>query len=71
MCWGHLRIYFHNRSNCWQRTAVLKCLDINPQNCRQYALTFTWEACTDQFLNNLAFSALPYGVGGQLVEHAA
>ena len=35
--------------------AIEKCLEVNPDNCRKYALTYTWKACTDQFLSNLAF----------------
>ena len=64
-----------NGHNGWMhndlKTAVLNCLDINPKNCRQYALTYTWEASTDQILNNLAYATLPYAVGGQLVKKAA
>lgn len=51
--------------------AALQCLDIKAENCRQYALTHTWKASTDQFLSNLIFPTLPYASGGQLIEKAA
>lgn len=34
-------------------------------------ILYTWEACTNQFLNNLAYSTLPYAVGRQSNEKAA
>lgn len=64
-----------NGYNGWMledlKTAALKCLDINSENCREYALTHTWEVCTDQFLSNLIFPAQPYMIGGQLIKKAA
>ena len=64
-----------NGYNGWMhedlKTAVLKCLYIKPENCRQYALTYTWESCTDQFLSNLIFRAIPYSLDERLIEKAA
>jgi len=64
-----------NGLNGWMhedlKTAVLNCLDVSPENCRKYALTYTWEACTDQFQRNLAFSSVPFTTGGRLIEKAA
>lgn len=64
-----------NGYNGWMhddlQTAVMKCLDINPEACRQYALSHTWEECTDQFLNNLFFTSPNYTIDGQLIEKAA
>lgn len=36
------------------RVAALDALQLNPENCRAYALEHTWEAATQQFLANLA-----------------
>jgi len=36
------------------RTAALAALRVDPERCRAYALEHTWEAATQQFLNNLA-----------------
>jgi glycosyltransferase involved in cell wall biosynthesis len=33
--------------------AAIKALSINSQACRQYALGYTWEKCTQQFVDNL------------------
>lgn len=33
--------------------AALSALSLNPEDCRRYALEFTWEKCTRQFVNNL------------------
>lgn len=41
--------------------AAIKCLGINPESCRSYAETYTWEACTEQFIENLAVHSQPYG----------
>ena len=64
-----------NGHNGWMhddlQTAVMKCLDIPPDNCRQYALSYTWEACTDQFLKNLHFASPNYMIDGQSIEKAA
>ncbi|MFO0475601.1 MAG: glycosyltransferase family 4 protein [Alphaproteobacteria bacterium] len=35
------------------RAAALRCLDLDPQACRAFALTHSWEACTRQFVRNL------------------
>jgi glycosyltransferase involved in cell wall biosynthesis len=34
--------------------AALRALQISPQACRSFAMNFSWEACTRQFLMNLA-----------------
>jgi glycosyltransferase involved in cell wall biosynthesis len=36
------------------REAALQALQLDPRQCRSYALEHTWEAATEQFLNNLA-----------------
>lgn len=36
------------------REAALRALKLSPQACRLFAMTFSWEACTRQFLTNLA-----------------
>ena len=33
--------------------AAMKALSLNSQTCRQYALGYTWEKCTQQFVDNL------------------
>lgn len=33
--------------------AAIKALSLNSQTCRQYALGYTWEKCTQQFVDNL------------------
>ncbi|MBM4206647.1 MAG: glycosyltransferase family 1 protein [Gammaproteobacteria bacterium] len=33
--------------------ATLAALDLNPQICRDYALKYSWETCTRQFVDNL------------------
>jgi glycosyltransferase involved in cell wall biosynthesis len=35
------------------RHAALSALSLNPDNCRNYALDYTWETCTRQFVDNL------------------
>jgi glycosyltransferase involved in cell wall biosynthesis len=35
--------------------AAYNALKISPQLCRQYALKYSWQACTQQFLDNLCF----------------
>ncbi|CAI8793488.1 glycosyltransferase family 4 protein [Methylocaldum szegediense] len=35
------------------RQAALKALSLDPQECRQYAQQFSWEACSRQFVENL------------------
>ena len=34
--------------------AALRALQLSPQTCRSFAMNFSWEACTRQFLMNLA-----------------
>lgn len=36
------------------RDAALRALKLSPQACRLFAMQFSWEACTRQFLTNLA-----------------
>ncbi|MDV7338283.1 glycosyltransferase family 1 protein [Terasakiella sp. A23] len=36
------------------KTAALAALDHDPEACREYALKFSWDACTDMFLENLS-----------------
>ncbi|MSS76807.1 MAG: glycosyltransferase family 1 protein [Methyloglobulus sp.] len=33
--------------------AAMTALSLNPQDCRRYALEYTWEKCTQQFVDNL------------------
>lgn len=35
------------------RQAALTALSLNPQHCRRYALDYSWEKCTRQFVSNL------------------
>ena len=37
------------------RAACLRAVEIDPALCREYALRFSWSACTEQFVDNLAF----------------
>jgi len=36
------------------RAAALRCLDLDPKACRDFALSHSWEASTRQFVENLA-----------------
>ncbi|TCK28639.1 glycosyltransferase involved in cell wall biosynthesis [Ancylobacter aquaticus] len=38
------------------RQAALAALDIDREDCRTYALRFSWRACTEQFLHNIALA---------------
>ena len=53
-----------NGFNGWMdddlKTAALRCLEISPDNCRQFAKSYSWEACTEQFASNLMFQKLPF-----------
>ncbi len=40
------------------KSAVERALTLSPQRCRQYALQYSWGACTNQFLDNLETSLL-------------
>ena len=40
-------------------SAVQKALTVAPSSCRKFALTRSWESCSRQFFNNLAFSDTP------------
>jgi glycosyltransferase involved in cell wall biosynthesis len=35
--------------------AAMSALSLNSQDCRQYALEYTWEKCTQQFVDNLVY----------------
>ena len=35
-------------------TAVMRALQVSRENCRTFALNYSWESCTTQFFNNLA-----------------
>ncbi len=35
------------------KQAILKALSLNSRDCRNYAKQYTWQSCTEQFLNNL------------------
>lgn len=35
------------------QAAALRCLSVSPGNCRDFATRYSWESCTDQFLNQL------------------
>jgi glycosyltransferase involved in cell wall biosynthesis len=37
------------------KQAVIAALSLNPQYCRRYAMEYSWEKCTEQFVNNLVF----------------
>lgn len=36
------------------KSAAIRCLSLDPRACREFALTFSWESCTQQFLANLS-----------------
>ncbi|MEQ1754821.1 MAG: glycosyltransferase family 1 protein [Micropepsaceae bacterium] len=36
------------------KSAAMRCLPLDPRACRDFALTYSWEACTRQFLANLS-----------------
>jgi hypothetical protein len=35
------------------KSAIEQALHASPSRCRSYALEYSWQACTDQFLANL------------------
>ncbi|WOF75070.1 glycosyltransferase family 1 protein [Parvibaculaceae bacterium PLY_AMNH_Bact1] len=39
------------------KTACLAALDADPGTCRDYAMNFSWEACSRQFLSNLSIKS--------------
>jgi glycosyltransferase involved in cell wall biosynthesis len=41
------------------RAAALAALELDRDACRRHALTYSWEACTGQFLRALAVRELP------------
>ena len=64
-----------NGYNGWMdqdlKQAIEKCLTIDPRNCRSFALTYTWKACTDQFVSNLAFQSMPFYYQNQQLDKVA
>lgn len=59
------------------KSAVERALTLNPQRCREHALQYSWDACTNQFLDNLETSLLsqrharPLGTGSDQARPAA
>lgn len=51
--------------------AAVNCLDIDGAQCRTFAMQFTWEACTDQFVSNLCFEAFRLPPADHLLAEAA
>jgi glycosyltransferase involved in cell wall biosynthesis len=45
------------------REAALRALTMRPEDCRAFAEGFSWRACTEQFLGNLAVKALAAAKG--------
>ncbi len=37
--------------------AAIRALDVKPATCRDFAMNYTWESCSRQFLSNLNFQA--------------
>jgi glycosyltransferase involved in cell wall biosynthesis len=64
-----------NGHNGWMhhdlKQAVVNCLDIDGAQCRTFAMQFTWEACTDQFVSSLCFEAFELPSAGHLLAEAA
>jgi glycosyltransferase involved in cell wall biosynthesis len=52
------------------RAATLAALKLDPQACRAFALTHTWEAATRQFLSHLAPRAVLEGVPQSAMDSA-
>jgi glycosyltransferase involved in cell wall biosynthesis len=50
------------------QTAALVALDIGREAARAHALTFTWENCARQFLDNIAYARGAAALGGVGVE---
>jgi hypothetical protein len=42
--------------------AALRCLQLDPRQCRQHALRYSWESCTRQFIAMLATGNEPRDV---------
>lgn len=40
------------------KTACLAALEADPDTCRAYAMNFSWEACSQQFLSNLSIKSV-------------
>ena len=49
----------------------MNCLDIDGTRCRSFAMCYTWEACTDQFVANLCFLAFGVTPENHLLAEAA
>ncbi len=47
------------------RSAALTAVKISPDRARAFALEYSWEACTNQFINNLAIQRPPEIEGGR------
>lgn len=64
-----------NGQNGWMhddlKQAVVNCLDIDSVQCRTFAMQFTWEACTDQFVSNLYPEAFELPSAEHLLAEAA
>ena len=43
------------------RGAALKALEVSSESCRNFALRYTWEACSKQFLGNLLIHDFQFG----------
>ena len=50
------------------RVAALTALDIKREAARAHALTFTWENCARQFLDNVAYARGAASLGGVGLE---
>ncbi len=53
---GPLDVLIENETGCMHedlQTAFYAALTLNSENCRQQALKYSWEKCSDQFINNL------------------
>jgi 1,2-diacylglycerol 3-alpha-glucosyltransferase/glucuronosyltransferase len=53
------------------KTACLQALDADRDTCRDYAMGFSWEACTRQFLSNIAFAENSNKLAGTQSENPA
>jgi glycosyltransferase involved in cell wall biosynthesis len=54
----------HNGVNGWLDVdlakAISKALEVQPESCRNSALKYSWESCSNQFLSNLAIMPTPF-----------
>jgi glycosyltransferase involved in cell wall biosynthesis len=53
------------------KKAITDALQLNPQDCRNYALDYSWTNCTEQFFNNLvpAFEEIKQLESNLVAEH--